>query len=555
MRFLTVILVGAILCVSGCQSALAQDPVDGTGGGVAGGGTPTASQLARDGRGLSVQQVNELEDQLLSTPDDMAARTRLLGYYYFATDAVGRDSETCQLALGSLTAKQAIEETNLMLDSSCPGLYRMGWLDGSAAAGRGQVSGCPEAYNAINDKGALRDARAFISNQCWVAGPEESRPARRRHILWIIEHHPEHDVTMLSEFTIDPDGHRLADADGYEQAKELWLDQVDQHDDDARVLMHAARFFGLSDKALGLTYLKQAVELEPDDREIAAWLGSAYAVTALGITMINNNGLPMSADPAEAADPVAETAIDELRTSSNPVVIAQAGKLLSQYGAMVRATTEGAINRDALAEELLLRAAELYPNDPDPASSLGQFYKGKLLSLRATGTGSSEERAELARKSLEQAETVVDRTTGDRGSHVRALRTASKAAVDAEAFDQAQRFATELLMQIADPPDVRDGPSFHDGHVVLGLVVLEDGDVEQAKVHLLQAGRTPGGGTLTSFGPNMLLADELAERGERDTVVAYLEMCRSFWPNPRLEQWIQTLNDGEVPDFGANLVY
>ena len=34
MRFLTVILVGAILCVSGCQSALAQGTGDGMGGGV-----------------------------------------------------------------------------------------------------------------------------------------------------------------------------------------------------------------------------------------------------------------------------------------------------------------------------------------------------------------------------------------------------------------------------------------------------------------------------------------------------------------------------------------
>ena len=36
MRFLTVILVGAILCVSGCQSALAQGTGDGMGSGMGG---------------------------------------------------------------------------------------------------------------------------------------------------------------------------------------------------------------------------------------------------------------------------------------------------------------------------------------------------------------------------------------------------------------------------------------------------------------------------------------------------------------------------------------
>ena len=371
----------------------------------------------------------------------------------------------------------------------------------------------------------------------------------------MIEHHPENDITMLSEFTIDPTGHPLADADGHEQAKKLWLDQIDQREDNGRVLMHAARFFRLSDKALALTCLKQAVQLAPNDRDIASQLGYTYAITALGITMINNNGLPMSADPAEATGRVAETAVNELRASSHPVVIATAGNILSQYGAMIQAVTQGAINQDALAEELLVRASALDTDDPGPALSLTQFYKLKLISLGATGAGSPEERTVLARKVLEQAKLVVDRTTGNRDRHVFALITASKAAIDAGAFDDARRFATDLLEQVPDPPDIRDGQAFHDGHVVLGRVALKDGDVGQAKAHLLQAGRTPGGGSLTSFGPNMSLAKELAERGERDTVITYLELCRSFWSRPPLAQWIQTLKDGKVPNFGANLVY
>jgi hypothetical protein len=161
----------------------------------------------------------------------------------------------------------------------------------------------------------------------------------------------------------------------------------------------------------------------------------------------------------------------------------------------------------------------------------------------------------LARKSLEQAKIVVDRTTGYRESQIRALNIASKAAVEAEEFDQAEWFAIDLLKRVADPPNIRDGQAFHDGHVVLGRVALNNRDVEQAKAQLLQAGRVPGGGGLTSFGPNMSLAKELAERGEHDTVIAYLELCQSFWSNPRLEQWIQTLRYGEVPNFGANLVY
>jgi len=450
-------LVGAALTLSGL-SARAQT-------------LPQATQSARDGRALSPQQVSDLEEGLKTDPDDLGARTRLLGYYY--------------------------------------------------------------------------------SSSLRITSAEATRAARRRHILWIIEHRPEAEVTRLSETTIDPTGHALADPDGYNDARRLWLRQVDLHKNDARVFVHAARFLRLSDKANSLSLLKKAMQLEPGNAEIASELGYTYAITALGITMINNNGLPMGADPAQATSPIAKTAIDELRASSNPVVIAVAGNILSQYGVMISAATKGAINQDALAEELLLRSEALDPGNPGPPGALSQLYSLRMMRAGVT----NEDRASLARKRLAQAELVVDRTTNNRESHLYALIAASKAALDATAFDEARRIATDLLQQIPDPPSVRDGQAFHDGHVALGRVALKDGDVAQAKAHLLHAGRTPGGGTLTSFGPNMSLAKELAERGERDTVVTYLELCRTFWQGPQLNQWIRTLKAGAIPEFGANLTY
>jgi hypothetical protein len=430
-----------------------------------------AAQFARDGRTLSPQQVSDLEDGLKANPDDLDARTRLLGYYF--------------------------------------------------------------------------------SSSLRIAGADATRGARRRHILWIIEHHPEAEVTRLSEMTIDPAGHALADPDAYNEARQLWLRQVDLHKSNAQVLVHAARFFRLSDKAISLSSLKKAFQLTPNNEEVASELGYTYAITALGITMINNNGLPVGADPAQAASQIAKTAIDELRASPNPVVIAVAGNILFRYGAMIQAVIKGAINQDALAEELLLRSEALDPGSPGPPRSLSELYSLRMMRAGVT----NEDRTTLARKRLAQAELVVDRTTNNRESQLDALITASKAALDANAFDKALGFATDLLKQVTDPPSVRDGQAFHDGHVALGRVALKDGDVEQAKAHLLRAGRTPGGGTLTSFGPNMSLAKELAEHGERDTVVTYLELCRAFWHGRQLNQWIQTLKGGAIPEFGANLIY
>jgi len=53
--------------------------------------------------------------------------------------------------------------------------------------------------------------------------------SRRRHILWMIRNHPEAEIAGLSEMTIDPSGHAAADAEGYAEAKEAWLQQVETH--------------------------------------------------------------------------------------------------------------------------------------------------------------------------------------------------------------------------------------------------------------------------------------------------------------------------------------
>ena len=58
-------------------------------------------------------------------------------------------------------------------------------------------------------------------------------------------------------------------------------------------------------------------------------------------------------------------------------------------------------------------------------------------------------------------------------------------------------------------------------------------------------------GVLVSFGPNMDLAKGLLEKGERETVLRYFELCSGFWKDPRalLDPWKDTVKRGEVPDF------
>ena len=90
---------------------------------------------------------------------------------------------------------------------------------------------------------------------------------------------------------------------------------------------------------------------------------------------------------------------------------------------------------------------------------------------------------------------------------------------------------------------------------MLGHLALGAGDAEEAKAHLLAAGQTPGSPQLNSFGPNVVLAKELLDLGEREAVLAFLAACRRFWPRPELERWEAVIRNGGVPDFGPNLAY
>ncbi len=54
----------------------------------------------------------------------------------------------------------------------------------------------------------------------------------------------------------------------------------------------------------------------------------------------------------------------------------------------------------------------------------------------------------------------------------------------------------------------------------------------------------------------MDLAKELLEKGERDAVLAYFDLCE-FWElgKDRLADWKADVKAGRAPDFGANLNY
>ena len=139
-----------------------------------------------------------------------------------------------------------------------------------------------------------------------------------------------------------------------------------------------------------------------------------------------------------------------------------------------------------------------------------------------------------------------------------ALGQAAKQALTAGNADQARSLATELE-QLAPQyrQDWNYGNAIQDANQVLGRIALANGDIAEAKRRLLASADSPGSPQLNSFGPNMQLAKELLEKGERDAVLEYFNLCEKFWKlhNGRLAAWAETVKSGGIPDFGPNLMY
>jgi hypothetical protein len=132
-----------------------------------------------------------------------------------------------------------------------------------------------------------------------------------------------------------------------------------------------------------------------------------------------------------------------------------------------------------------------------------------------------------------------------------ALPRLARAALAAGETDKAVSYAKEGLS-----PGGGGGDATFYCNMVLGQVALRNGDVAEAAQYLIASGKSSGSPALNTSGPNMSLAKELLEKGQSDVVLEFFDLCKAFWTNHvQLDSWAQTVREGGVPNFGANLLY
>jgi len=280
---------------------------------------------------------------------------------------------------------------------------------------------------------------------------EEAHKSHLRHILWVIQHHPDADLAGTPFVQL----HREQDEEAIREVKLLWIQQAANHPDNASVLGNAAKFF-----------IHAVSEDWPKARD---WLHIA-----------------------------------ELLDPDNPEWPEQSGLLFE----FERRQLQG-LQRKVAAQHALQHYERAY--------SLTADEEGRLLLLD-----------NLARNALV-----------------------------AEEFTKAGEYAAKLLEGAALCKDGGHtwnyGNVLHWGHITLGKLAFRQDDKQTAILHLQEAGNTPGSPQLNSFGPDMSLARELLEQGEKEAVLAYLKACSKFWQSggDRLAAWVSAIRQNRTPDFGS----
>jgi hypothetical protein len=373
---------------------------------------------------------------------------------------------------------------------------------------------------------------------------------RRQHILWLIENHPGSELLQTSETTIDPAGHDLADPEGYGQARAMFMKQIDTHPRDVAVLTNAGFFFKLPDKALAERALLAARAADPHNPQADLMLAMIYSMALLGVEGMSNTGIPTKSNEAAAQGEFARGVRERLDKSQDHELLGMVGVAVSNQAVILaRLSPNPAVHQaSAYAESLLIRANQM-------SGGKYSYALGSLYYTRSFSASNADERLALEKKAFELEQTAaaeLEKTSW------RVLE--SLAALALEIGDQAAagKYADALMNRVpAIPEEGMRGQVLHKAHIFAGRLELAKGNIDAAKEHLLAAGRVQEAVTLSSFGPNMSLAKELLEHGQKDVVLQYLDQCAKFWTmgGQRLAKWKQEIEAGNVPEFGANLTY
>jgi hypothetical protein len=334
-------------------------------------------------------------------------------------------------------------------------------------------------------------------------------PGLRRHALWLIEHHPDHDVQAPA---LSPQ----FDPDGFAAAKKLWEAHLARPDVSPFVVYRAASFFAPHDKPYAEQLILRGMAMDPDSAALKARFGPGVGGFEWPTQLSSLYGAALRGSER------ASGTYNDLRT--------HADKLNSQYAMDVRRKLEITTDARLLARvgSILTRAGPLRDPAAEQIRALGVRYLERALELDPNLVGA---KTTLVRMRLSETATDADRLANrahegfviaeDITEYAKKDKAAAK-----QQRDEAQARAEEVLkMAAAHAQDPAYSAAVMTAHHVLALVALRDGDRERAVQHMRESVRVPTSEQIQYAAPFswMRPVNRLLKQGERAAVVEFLE--------------------------------
>ena len=170
----------------------------------------------------------------------------------------------------------------------------------------------------------------------------------------------------------------------------------------------------------------------------------------------------------------------------------------------------------------------------------------------AHGSSAAQGRTPITpQERLDSATTKLTQATTDE-ERFYALNDAAKQSFVVGKIDEAAKYARDLQSLLPKfQGNWNYGNAVQDAHLVLGRIALREGRIDEAKQLLLASGKSQGSPQMNSFGPNMSLASDLLEKGEREVVLEYFELCREILaarhgPTGQVESGDQVWDDSQL---------
>ena len=365
-------------------------------------------------------------------------------------------------------------------------------------------------------------------------------PGLRRHALWLIEHHPEHDVQPPA---LSP----RFDPEGFAAAKKLWDTHLARPDVSPFLVFRAAGFFAPYEKPYAERLILRGLTMDPDSAALKArmlpdvggyeWpvqLSSLYGAALRGSESAWGTSNDLRTHLAEVNSPYAKQVRGKLEATTDARLLARVGSILAHPFQPVKdhALQQAHGEIRALGVRYLERALELEPNL--------ESAKTALVRLRSTERATDVDR--LADRALGRYMIAEDITEYARKDPATAKKERDQAKADAEQV---------LKSAAAHVQDPAYSAAVMTAHHILATVALRDGDRERAVHHLLESVKVPASERI-QYAPTpswLRPVNRLLEQGERERVVEFLEALArlTIRDRDRLLEDARAIREGRMP--------